>query len=94
MLESEIEMTEVYMNLPKRKTRGLEGCWKIKKFQNRRTCINVSAERKRECKSSLLYFLKNIKFLILGIDNIGRLVYYIIKIKGKEINKNDKRRNF
>ena len=30
----------------------------------------------------LLFFKKNIKFLILGIDNICRLVYYIIKIKG------------
>ena len=37
---------------------------------------------KRECKISLFYFKKNIKFLILGIDNISRLVYYIIKIKG------------
>ena len=45
-------------------------------------------------KAPSFIFKKNIKFLILGIDNICRLVYYIIKIKGKEINKNDKRRNF
>ena len=82
------------MNLPKRKTRGLEDCWKDKKLQGRKICINVSVGRKRECKCSLLYFKKNINFLILRIDNISRLVYYIIKIKGKEINKNDKRRNF
>lgn len=54
----------------------------------------MSAGKKREHKSSLFIFKENIKFLILGIDNTSRLVYYIIKIKGKEINKNDKRRNF
>ena len=50
--------------------------------------------RRGSVKSPSFIFKKNIKFLILGIDNISRLVYYIIKIKGKEINKNDKRRNF
>ena len=50
-------------------------------------------ERRGNVKVPFL-FLKNIKFLILRIDNIDRLVYYLIKIKGKEINKNDKRRNF
>ena len=65
------------MNLPKRRKRGLEGCEKIKKVQSRRTCINLSAGRKREYKNSPFYFKKNIKFLILEIDNISRLVYYI-----------------
>ena len=60
MIKSEIEMTEVYMNLPKIKKRGLEDCWKIKKFQSRRICINASAGKKRECKISLFYFLKKI----------------------------------
>ena len=46
-------MIEIYMNLPKIKKRGLEDCWKIKKFQSRRSCINLSAGRKRECKNSL-----------------------------------------
>ena len=54
-------MTEVYMNLPKIKKRGSEDCWKIKKFQSRRTCINLSAGRKRECKNSLLFILKKYK---------------------------------
>ena len=69
------------MNLPKRKKRGLEDCWKIKKFQSGRSCINLSAGRKRECKNSPFLFLKNIKFLILGIDNMSAIVYYLIKIK-------------
>ena len=30
----------------------------------------------------LLFFKKNIKFLILEIDNISAIVYYLIKIKG------------
>ena len=34
------------------------------------------------------FILKNIKFLILWIDNIDRLVYYLIKIK--EIRRNPK----
>ena len=76
------------MNLPKRRKRGLEDSWKIKKFQSRRSCINASAGRKRECKNSLFY-LKNIKFLILKIDNISRLVYYLIKIKEIRRLKND-----
>ena len=33
-------------------------------------------------KAPSFIFKKNIKFLILGIDNISILVYYIIKIKG------------
>ena len=33
-------------------------------------------------KDPSFIFKKNIKFLILGIENISRLVYYIIKIKG------------
>ena len=36
------------------------------------------------------FILKNIKFLILGIDNISGLVYYLIKIKGIRRNQNDK----
>ena len=27
------------------------------------------------------FYLKNIKFLILGIDNMSAIVYYLIKIK-------------
>ena len=76
------------MNLPKRKTKGLEDCWKDKKLQGRKICINVSAGRKRECKNSLFY-LKNIKFLILGIDNMSAIVYYLIKIKEIRRLKND-----
>ena len=73
------------MNLPKRSKRGLEYCWKDKKFQGRRICINMSAGKKRECKSPLFYFFKkNIKFLILWIDNISAIVYYLIKIRDKE----------
>ena len=48
----------------------------------------MNAGRKRECKNSLFY-LKNIKFLILKIDNISRLVYYLIKIKEIRRLKND-----
>ena len=44
----------------------------------------MSAGRKRECENSLFYFKKNIKFLILWIDNTSRLVYYLIKIRDKE----------
>ena len=72
------------MNLPKREKRSLEDCWRIKKFQSRRSCINLSAGRKRECKNSLFLFLKNIIFLILGIDNMSAIVYYLIKIRDKE----------
>ena len=77
-------MIGIYIYLPKRKKKGLEDCWKIKKFQSRRIYINASAGKKRECKNSLFYFKKNIKFLILGIDDISILVYYLIKIKDKE----------
>ena len=80
-------MIGIYIYLPKREKRGLEDSWKIKKFQSRRSCINLSAGRKRECKNSLFYFKKNIKFLILGIDDISILVYYLIKIRDKEIKK-------
>ena len=38
-------------------------------------------ERRGSVKTPSFLFKKNIKFLILGIDNIGRLVCYIIKIK-------------
>ena len=38
----------------------------------------------------LFYFKKNIKFLILGIDNIGGLVYYIHINKKIRRNPNDK----
>ena len=45
----------------------------------------MSVGKKRECKSPLFFiFKKNIKFLILGIDNIGAIVYSIIKIRDKE----------
>ena len=44
-------------------------------------------EGRGSVKTPSFIFKKNIKFLILGIDNISRLVYYIIKIKGKEIKK-------
>ena len=81
-------MIGVYIYLPKRRKRGLEDCWRIKKFQSRGICINVSAGRKRECKNSLFY-LKNIKFLILGIDNMSAIVYYLIKIKEIRRLKND-----
>ena len=83
-------MIGIYIALPKRRKRGLEDCWKIKKFQSRRICINASAGRKRECKISLFYFKKNIKILILGIDNIGRLVYCIHINKKIRRNPNDK----
>ena len=59
-------MTEVYMNLPKRRKRGSEGCWKIKRFQSRRIYINVSAGKKRGCKSPLFYFLKKYKIFNFG----------------------------
>ena len=77
----------MYIVLPKRKRRGLENCWKIKKFQSRRSCINASAGRKRECKNSLLFILKKYNFLILWIDNISAIVCYLIKIRDKEIKK-------
>ena len=42
----------------------------------------MSVGKKRECKSPLFFiFKKNIKFLILGIDNISAIVYFIIKIR-------------
>ena len=44
-------------------------------------------------KAPSFIFKKNIKFLILGIDNIGRLVYYLIKIKEIRRNPNDKLQN-
>ena len=31
MIESETDMIEIYINLPKIKKRGLEDCWKDKK---------------------------------------------------------------
>ena len=40
--------------------------------------------RRGSVKAPSFIFKKNIKFLILGIDNISRLVYYIIKIRDKE----------
>ena len=44
--------------------------------------------KKGKCKNSLFY-LKNIKFLILGIDNMSAIVYYLIKIKEIRRLKND-----
>ena len=85
-------MIEVYMNLPKRRKRSLEDYWKIKKFQSGKSYITSSAGRKRECKNSPFLFLKNIKFLILWIDNMNELVYYIIKIKETRRNPNGKER--
>ena len=41
-------------------------------------------------KTPSFIFKKNIKFLILGFDNISRLVYYIVKIKEIRRNPNDK----
>ena len=38
-------------------------------------------ERRGSVKAPSFLFKKNIKFLILRIDNISRLVYYLIKIK-------------
>ena len=49
--------------------------------------------RKREYKNSPFYFKKNIKFLILWIDNMSAIVYYLIKIKGIRRNTNDKLQN-
>ena len=41
-------------------------------------------EGRGSVKTPLFYFKKNIKFLILWIDNIGAIVYYLIKIRDKE----------
>ena len=38
-------------------------------------------ERRGSVKTPPFLFKKNIKFLILVIDNMGAIVYYLIKIK-------------
>ena len=40
--------------------------------------------RRGSVKAPSFIFKKNIKFLILGIDNMGDIVYSIIKIRDKE----------
>ena len=47
-------------------------------------------ERRGSVKTPFFIFKKNIKFLILGIDNISRLVYYIHINKKIRRNPNDK----
>ena len=50
MIDQETDMIGIYIYLPKRRKRGLENCWKIKKFQSRRSCIRMIAIRKRSLK--------------------------------------------
>ena len=48
-------------------------------------------EGRGSVKTPLFLFKKNIKFLILWIDNIGAIVYYLIKIKGIRRKKNGRK---
>ena len=54
----------------------------------------MRVQERRGSVKTPFFILKNIKFLILWIDNIDRLVYYLIKIKEIRRNQNGRTQGY